>query len=632
MKIPLIGALKLRGRLTLYVTLLSVVPLLALTGLEAAGARRLMEQQIHASLQVEAEGLKDLVEASLAEREASVRSWAEDATVRGALLSQKFEASDAVLVHLQNRYRTFSGIVLFTEDGRAVSAITPALRDSYAGQQEAVRKSSWFRAATEGRMTSDGVLHEDPIFGARVLPLAAPVVDPATGKRIGVLLAAFDWGQLGEVVKPALARARARSLQSFALEIRQPDGTLLFDTRDSTQRNDAGALTTTAINGLDVKDVGDGWHFVAQVDPAEAYASVENLSLLAMGLVAGFVLLAVIGSFLLARRITQPITSLSAVVGRIVQEGDLTPTIEVQAHGDEVSELADAFRRMLTNLRVTTTSLQSGTKVLSETVEELTRATLQQEQNISRQAAALQETQVTAQEIKQTSILASEKANAVLTVASKAEEIGRSGEAAINESLGGFQGLSELVNEFAERIAQLNERTQQIGGITGTVKDLADQSNMLALNAAIEAVRSGEHGKGFGVVAREIRSLADQSIESTNRVRDILTDISQAMLATTRSTEAGQGRMATSLKQMSATGENLKQLVTIVQSNATAVRQIAGAVAQQNAGISQISNAVTDLSRMMDDTLGGLQATTKAATVLQEVAEQMQQVARSYKV
>jgi methyl-accepting chemotaxis protein len=220
----------------------------------------------------------------------------------------------------------------------------------------------------------------------------------------------------------------------------------------------------------------------------------------------------------------------------------------------------------------------------------------------------------------------------VLTVAARAEEIGRSGEAAINESLGGFTGLSELVNEFAERIGQLNERTQQIGGITLTVKDLADQSNMLALNAAIEAVRSGEHGKGFGVVAREIRSLADQSIESTNRVRDILSDISQAMLDTTRSTEQGQGRMASSLRQMSATGENLKQLVTIVQSNATAVRQIAGAVAQQNAGISQISNAVTDLSRMMEDTQGGLQATTKAATVLQEVAEQMQQVARSYKV
>jgi methyl-accepting chemotaxis protein len=146
MKLPFLGSLKLRGRLTLYVTLLSVVPLLALTALEASGARQLMEQQIHASLQVEAEGLKDLVEASLAEREASVRSWAEDDTVHGALLSQKYEGSDAMLEGLQRRYTTFSGIVLFTLEGQAVSASTPALRDSYLGQEATVRESAWFRA------------------------------------------------------------------------------------------------------------------------------------------------------------------------------------------------------------------------------------------------------------------------------------------------------------------------------------------------------------------------------------------------------------------------------------------------------------------------------------------------------
>jgi methyl-accepting chemotaxis protein len=632
MTLPRLGSLKLRGRLTLYVTLMSVVPLLAISLLETTGARRMMEQQIHATLQVEAEGLKDLVEISLAEREASVRSWTEDSIIRGALLSQDYGGADTVLANLQRRYVTFSGIVLFTDYGQAVSASTPALRDSYAGLEEQVRQAPWFRAALEGRLTAETVMTEDPIFGARVLPLAVAVVSPSDGRPLGVLLAAFDWGQLGEVVKPALARARARSLQSFALEVRRQDGTLLFDSRGDTAHDDTGVVAVTAVNGVDLKDVGDGWHFVAQVSPAEAYASVENLRLLALAITLLFCVLAIAGSYLMARQIARPITALSHVVGRVVQQGDLTQEFNVKAQQDEVGELVEGFRRMLAQLRETATSLQRGTHVLSDTVAELTRAAQQQESNVSRQAAALQETQVTAQEIKQTSLLASEKADAVLTVASRAEDIGRSGEKAIAESLSTFKRLSEQVAEFSQRISQLNERMQQIGGITQTVKELADQSNMLALNAAIEAVRSGEHGKGFSVVAREIRSLADQSIEATNRVRDILNDISQAMLATAKSSEEGQARMEASLGQVRASGENLQQLVTIVQDNASAVRQIAGAVSQQNAGIAQIFSAVTDLSGMMNDTLGSLQATNKATAALQEVAGQMQQTASSYKV
>ncbi|HLM46648.1 MAG TPA: methyl-accepting chemotaxis protein, partial [Myxococcaceae bacterium] len=335
---------------------------------------------------------------------------------------------------------------------------------------------------------------------------------------------------------------------------------------------------------------------------------------------------------LLARSITRPMTALSEVVRRIIDQKDLTQPLPMRNTHDEVGELAAAFTRMLDHLRDTTASLQRGMLVLNDTVSELKEATRQQEKNIARQAAAIQETQVTTQEIKQTSLLAAEKADAVLSVASRAEEVGRSGEAAISGSLGGFEDLRTQVAQMAHRIAQLNERTQQIGGITQTVKDLADQSNMLALNAAIEAVRSGEHGKGFGVVAREIRSLADQSIQATERVRDILGDISQAILSTAKMTELGYTRMEEGLGQVRASGENLKELSSIVQDNSAAVRQIAAAVSQQNAGIAQIFGAVTDLSTMMNETVSSLQATTNATRALQEVAEQMQHVARSYRV
>src|SRR5205823_5185129 len=124
---------------------------------------------------------------------------------------------------------------------------------------------------------------------------------------------------------------------------------------------------------------------------------------------------------------------------------------------------------------------------------------------------------------------------------------------------------------------------RQIRGITETVKDLADQSNMLALNAAIEAVRSGEHGKGFAVVAREIRSLADQSIQATNRVRDILEDLGATIEGAVSITERGKQKMESSIALVRTSGDSLRELSGIVKDTSSAVRQIAAAVSQQNA-------------------------------------------------
>jgi methyl-accepting chemotaxis protein len=210
--------------------------------------------------------------------------------------------------------------------------------------------------------------------------------------------------------------------------------------------------------------------------------------------------------------------------------------------------------------------------------------------------------------------------------------VSTSGEEAIERSLGGLTDIRAQVEDISQRIAQLSERTQQIGSITATVKDLADQSNMLALNAAIEAVRSGEHGKGFAVVAREIRSLADQSIQATNRVREILEDIGGAIRGAVAITERGAQKIEGGLLQVKASGDNLRELSNIVKDNSSAVRQIAAAVSQQNAGITQIFSAVTDQTKMMDETMRRLETTTQAAAVLKELSVRVSDVVRRFRV
>ncbi|WP_338866364.1 methyl-accepting chemotaxis protein [Myxococcus stipitatus] len=622
----------LRTRLTLAVALLTLCALLPLNVLGRFFISDTLQDQIHATMRVEAQGLRDLVEATLVEREASVRSWSEHSILRGALLFDTFDESNAVLATFRKRHPTFAGVVLFDVNGRAVSASEERLLKAYAGREGEVLASSWFRAASNGTADVSRFTQVDPFFGTVVLPLAAPIFSPLSGARIGVVLGAYDWGQVGQVVAPALGRSRARGLRSFALEVLDLEGRVLFDSMEAGQARSDDAVRESAINESSLRDVGDGWRFVATVEPEEVYAPLNQAETIAVGLTLLSLAMAGVGGWLLARGATQPIIRLNEVVSRVVREGDLTQDVEVTSRRDEVGELAAAFSQMMQHLRESTRGLKQGTQVLGQTVAELTAASAQQERTLTQQAAALQETQVTAQEIKQTSLMAAERSQAVLGVTARAREVGRSGEATVAASLAGFELLHEQVGRVAQSITALNERTRQIGGITQTVKDLADQSNMLALNAAIESVRSGEHGKGFGVVAREIRSLADQSIQSTGRVREILEDIRQSIQATVTLAEQSQGSAETGLTQVRASGDSLRELTRIIQDNANAAQQIAAAVTQQNAGVAQIFTAVTDLSRMMEESIQGLQSAQRITASLRDVAGHMESVAATYRV
>jgi methyl-accepting chemotaxis protein len=329
--------------------------------------------------------------------------------------------------------------------------------------------------------------------------------------------------------------------------------------------------------------------------------------------------------------IVMPIRALTRATKAIVEQGDLAQTIKVRSN-DEIGDLATNFANLVAKLREIPISLGDSIRALNDAVTNLGTAAGEQNTLISRQAAAIQQTQVTAQELRQTSEMAAQKAATVLEVTAKADEVSRTGADAIERSLGGLSDIKIQVEAIAAKIGELGERTRQINGIAESVKDLADQSNMLALNATIEAVRSGEHGKGFAVVAREIRSLADRSISSTNRIREILQDVSGAVQVTVTITDKGSQKMAAELVQVKSLGDNLRQLSVMVRDNTAAVRQIAAAVSQQDAGIAQIFTAVTDLSELMGATVKGVESTTVAVTALKAVSGQVSKIVEAYRV
>jgi len=335
------------------------------------------------------------------------------------------------------------------------------------------------------------------------------------------------------------------------------------------------------------------------------------------------------GAYLLARRQRLASRAIQASLDSLLT-GKPEPPEWVST--DEMGDLAFGARAFLLQLQRLPGTLRAQAHKLGEAGATLQRANDAHQQSLTRQAAALQQTQVTAQEIKQVLSITAERAGSVLSVAERAESLGKAGAGAGEQSLQGLSEIRRITEDIRGRIQRLDERARQVEDITETVKHLADQTNMLALNAAIEAVRSGEHGKGFGVVAREIRNLADQSIEANQRVREILEDIGGAIRETVAMSDQGARHIERELELARGSGEDLRELSRIVDSSAQAMRQISQAVDQQNTGFQQIFGAIAELGANMEETVQRLDETAGAAKALDEVSRQVDDVARRYAV
>jgi methyl-accepting chemotaxis protein len=308
--------------------------------------------------------------------------------------------------------------------------------------------------------------------------------------------------------------------------------------------------------------------------------------------------------------------SLVGIVGRRssrVMHSLAQHTRRLEERRKEVRQLAD--------------SMGSGAGELAAVVQQLRATSEEQTTGISRQATALQQLEQTVEEIRQSSHVTADKARLMAASAETAEQVGRDGGAALERTLTDLSAIRTEVSEMARHILALDARTREIAGIVDAVKALADQSNMLAINAAIEAVRSGDAGKGFGVVAREMRSLADQSIQATQRIRDVLDGVSASMREAAKVSEQGEQRVRGSLDAVRTSGVQLQKLSSIISDTSSSVRQITAAVAQQDTGTNQIAQAIQELSGQMQRTLKAVDETQNVTHSVQSLAQRLSGVA-----
>lgn len=261
-------------------------------------------------------------------------------------------------------------------------------------------------------------------------------------------------------------------------------------------------------------------------------------------------------------------------------------------------------------------SIVSSSSEIAATVAEQERATAQQ-------AASVNQTTTTMDELNASARQVMEQAEAATMSAREALQESESGTQAVALTMESMVLLKDKVGAIAQQILRLSEQTNQIGNISTLVSDLANQTNMLALNAAVEAVRAGEHGRGFSVVASEIRKLADRSKQSAAQIGNLVADIQTAINSTVMVTDEGTKTVESGVIRSQETSNSLAGIQGAVDRVVLNNQQISLTIKQQVTAIQQVVEAMSALNSAAQESAAGISQVKTGTQLLNEAAEDL---------
>ncbi|MBJ6752422.1 methyl-accepting chemotaxis protein [Geomonas anaerohicana] len=369
----------------------------------------------------------------------------------------------------------------------------------------------------------------------------------------------------------------------------------------------------------------DGKLSSEQTDVVALSATRLTETLLAVGLI-----LAIVLGFFISRLITRPLDKAVQVANRLA-EGDLTVDVVVDSK-DETGQLQQAMGHMVQSLRglvsqtvQISSSIASASTQLQGTSAQIATGAEEVASQTGTVATGSEEMAATSADIARNCVLAAEASR-------QSTESANQGAKVVQETIVGMEEIAGRVRRTSKTVEALGHRSEEIGDIVGTIEDIADQTNLLALNAAIEAARAGEQGRGFAVVADEVRALAERTSKATKEIGAMIKAIQGETRDAVRAMDEGVQEAEKGAASSQRSGQALDDILRCISEVSLQVSQIATAAEEQTATTSEVTSNIQQITDVVQHTARGAEETAMAAAQLAQQADELQTLVSRFRV